>query len=95
MCLQESWEHKKKKKNRKSMSIDLILKPSCTGCGSTVELYGSTCKHLTLCVNCGKSMAEKRSKCHECGTPVTRLIRVRSFFTSEKDLLIFFINDVM
>ncbi|KAL0306011.1 UNVERIFIED_CONTAM: Transcription initiation factor IIF subunit alpha [Sesamum radiatum] len=31
------------------MSIDLILKPSCSGCGSTAELYGSKCKHLTLC----------------------------------------------
>ncbi|GFP85113.1 transcription initiation factor iif subunit alpha [Phtheirospermum japonicum] len=57
------------------MSIDLILKPSCGGCGSTVELYGSMCKHLTLCVNCGKTMAENRAKCYECGTPITRLIR--------------------
>ncbi|PIN21316.1 hypothetical protein CDL12_05978 [Handroanthus impetiginosus] len=59
------------------MSIDLILKPSCI-CGSTVELYGSTCKHMTLCLNCGKTMAENRAKCYECGTPITQLIRVRS-----------------
>ncbi|KAL3627402.1 Transcription initiation factor IIF subunit alpha [Castilleja foliolosa] len=57
------------------MWVDLILKPSCGGCGSTVELYGSTCKHLTLCVNCGKTMAENRAKCYECGTPITHLIR--------------------
>ncbi|XP_073307903.1 transcription initiation factor IIF subunit alpha-like [Primulina huaijiensis] len=57
------------------MPIDLILKPSCSGCGSTVDLYGSTCKHLTLCLTCGKTMAENRAKCYECGTPVTRLIR--------------------
>ncbi|KAG8382948.1 hypothetical protein BUALT_Bualt05G0132900 [Buddleja alternifolia] len=47
------------------MSIDLILKPSCSGCGSAVELYGSTCKYLTLCV----------TKCYECGSPITQLIR--------------------
>lgn len=65
------------------MSIDLILKPSCSVCGSSQELYGSTCKHLTLCVNCGKGMAEKRAKCYECGSIITRLIRVRfpSFFS--------------
>ncbi|XP_075476919.1 transcription initiation factor IIF subunit alpha-like [Primulina tabacum] len=57
------------------MPIDLILKPSCSGCGSTVDLYGSTCKHLTLCLTCGKAMAENRAKCYECGTPVTRLLR--------------------
>ncbi|EYU27712.1 hypothetical protein ABFS82_13G131500 [Erythranthe guttata] len=73
------------------MSIDLILKPSCSGCGSAVELYGSTCKHLTLCVKCGKSMAEKRAKCYECGTPITRLIReynVRASSSSEKNYII-------
>ncbi|KAH6777289.1 transcription initiation factor IIF subunit alpha RAP74 [Perilla frutescens var. hirtella] len=73
------------------MSFDLILKPSCGGCGSTVELYGSTCKHLTLCVNCGKSMAEKRSKCYECGTPITRLIReynVRASSSNDKNYFI-------
>lgn len=26
---------------------------------------------------CGNSMAERRSKCYECSTPITRLIRVR------------------
>ncbi|XP_057764988.1 transcription initiation factor IIF subunit alpha-like [Salvia miltiorrhiza] len=73
------------------MSIDLILKPSCGGCGSTDELYGSTCKHLTLCVNCGKSMAEKRLKCYECGTPITRLIReynVRASSSNDKNYFI-------
>ncbi|KAG6418989.1 hypothetical protein SASPL_121197 [Salvia splendens] len=73
------------------MSIDLILKPSCGACGSTTELYGSTCKHLTLCVSCGKSMAEKRSKCYECGTPITRLIReynVRASSSNDKNYFI-------
>ncbi|CAA0826486.1 Unknown protein [Striga hermonthica] len=73
------------------MSIDLILKPSCGGCGSTVELYGSTCKHLTLCVNCGKTMAENRVKCYECGTVITRLIReynVRACSSSDKNYFI-------
>ncbi|CDP04476.1 unnamed protein product [Coffea canephora] len=73
------------------MSIDLILKPSCSGCGSTAELYGSTCKHLTLCVTCGKTMAENRAKCYECGTPITRLIReynVRACSSNDKNYFI-------
>ncbi|KAL3521892.1 hypothetical protein ACH5RR_014726 [Cinchona calisaya] len=73
------------------MSIDLILKPSCSGCGSTAELYGSSCKHLTLCITCGKTMAENRAKCYECGTPITRLIReynVRACSSSDKNYFI-------
>lgn len=73
------------------MSIDLVLKPSCSGCGSTAELYGSTCKHLTLCVTCGKTMAENRAKCYECGTPITRLIReynVRACSSGDKNYII-------
>lgn len=59
------------------MSLDLMLKPCCSGCRSTTELYGSNCKHMTLCLTCGKTMAENHVKCNECGVPVTRLIRVR------------------
>ncbi|KAK4439414.1 Transcription initiation factor IIF subunit alpha [Sesamum alatum] len=73
------------------MSIDLILKPSCSGCGSTAELYGSKCKHLTLCVSCGKTMAENRAKCYECGAPITHLIReynVRACSSSDKNYFI-------
>ncbi|XP_022868307.1 transcription initiation factor IIF subunit alpha-like isoform X1 [Olea europaea var. sylvestris] len=73
------------------MSIDLILKPSCSGCGSTVELYGSSCKHLTLCLRCGKAMAENRAECYECGTRITRLIReynVRSCSNNDKNYFI-------
>ncbi|XP_073149811.1 transcription initiation factor IIF subunit alpha-like isoform X2 [Henckelia pumila] len=73
------------------MPIDLILKPSCGSCGSSVELYGSTCKHLTLCVTCGKTMAENRAKCYECGTTITRLIReynVRASSSSYKSYFI-------
>ncbi|PPS11557.1 hypothetical protein GOBAR_AA09076 [Gossypium barbadense] len=58
------------------MSFDLMLKPSCSGCGSSQDLYGSNCKHMTLCVSCGKTMAENQGKCFECGAIVTRLIRV-------------------
>ncbi|KAL6520507.1 Transcription initiation factor IIF subunit alpha [Orobanche hederae] len=73
------------------MSIDLILKPLCDGCGSTVELYGSMCKHLTLCVKCGKTMAENRAKCYGCGNLITRLIReynVRACSNSDKNYFI-------
>jgi hypothetical protein len=60
------------------MSFDLTLKSSCSGCGSTSDLYGSNCKHMTLCLTCGKTMAENRGKCYDCGVTVNRLIRVQS-----------------
>ncbi|KAG5516332.1 hypothetical protein RHGRI_037148 [Rhododendron griersonianum] len=58
------------------MSFDLVLKPCCGGCGSSKDLYGSDCKHLTLCFACGKTMAENGGKCCECGATITRLIRI-------------------
>ncbi|XP_024443955.1 transcription initiation factor IIF subunit alpha isoform X1 [Populus trichocarpa] len=73
------------------MSFDLLLKPSCSGCGSTTDLYGSNCKHMTLCLNCGKTMAENRGKCFDCGTTVSRLIReynVRASTSSDKNYFI-------
>ncbi|KAG0589383.1 hypothetical protein KC19_1G017900 [Ceratodon purpureus] len=54
---------------------DLVLKDNCTGCRTTKDLYGSNCGHLTLCMKCGKSMAETAAPCSECGTPVTRLVK--------------------
>lgn len=73
------------------MSGDLILNSACSGCGSMTELYGSNCKHLTLCVSCGKSMAEKRTKCYDCGATITRLIReynVRASSSTDKNYFI-------
>ncbi|KAL6200897.1 hypothetical protein ACLB2K_024612 [Fragaria x ananassa] len=73
------------------MSSDLLLKPSCGGCGSTSDLYGSNCKHMTLCCACGKTMAENKAKCYDCGAVVTRLIReynVRASTASEKSYFI-------
>ncbi|KAB1221778.1 Transcription initiation factor IIF subunit alpha [Morella rubra] len=73
------------------MSLDLLLKPSCSGCGSTTDLYGSNCKHMTLCLTCGKTMAENHGKCYDCGATVTRLIReynVRASSTGEKNYFI-------
>ena len=58
-------------------SADLVLKPSCEGCGNTSDLYGTGCKHTTLCSDCGKSMARSRARCLVCSLPITRLIRVR------------------
>ncbi|KAL5140585.1 Transcription initiation factor IIF subunit alpha [Glycine soja] len=63
---------------QQKMSTDLQLKSSCSGCGSTTDLYGSNCKHMTLCLGCGKTMAAKRAKCVDCGATLTRLIRVRN-----------------
>ncbi|KAL5576328.1 hypothetical protein UlMin_018027 [Ulmus minor] len=73
------------------MSLDLILKPSCSGCGSTTDLYGSNCKHMTLCLTCGKTMAQNRGKCYDCGAIVTRLIReynVRASSSNDKNFFI-------
>ncbi|XP_059663147.1 transcription initiation factor IIF subunit alpha [Cornus florida] len=73
------------------MSNDLQLKPSCSGCGSSKDLYGSNCKHLTLCLSCGKTMAENQGKCYDCGATITRLIReynVRASSISDKNYFI-------
>ncbi|XP_057976608.1 transcription initiation factor IIF subunit alpha-like isoform X2 [Malania oleifera] len=73
------------------MLFDLLLKPSCSGCGSTTDLYGSNCKHMTLCLSCGKTMAENRGACYDCGATVTRLIReynVRASSSSDKNYFI-------
>ncbi|KAK4764949.1 hypothetical protein SAY86_026039 [Trapa natans] len=73
------------------MSSDLVLKSSCGGCGSTTNLYGSNCKHMTLCSSCGKTMAENRGKCYDCGATLTRLIReynVRASLGSDKNYFI-------
>ncbi|CAA7054410.1 unnamed protein product [Microthlaspi erraticum] len=73
------------------MSHCLTLKPSCMGCGSQSDLYGSACRHMTLCLKCGKTMAENKAKCLDCGTPVTRLIReynVRASTATEKNYFI-------
>ncbi|XP_018842213.2 transcription initiation factor IIF subunit alpha-like isoform X1 [Juglans regia] len=73
------------------MSFDLLLKPSCSGCGSTTDLYGSNCKHMTLCLSCGKTKAENHEKCYDCGATVTRLIReynVRASSSSDKNYFI-------
>ncbi|XP_047317551.1 transcription initiation factor IIF subunit alpha-like [Impatiens glandulifera] len=73
------------------MSLDLQLKSQCGGCGSSKDLYGSQCKHLTLCLTCGKTMAENRGKCYDCGATISRLIReynVRASSSSDKNFFI-------
>ncbi|XP_048447273.1 transcription initiation factor IIF subunit alpha [Pyrus x bretschneideri] len=72
-------------------TTDLILRPECGGCKTTKDLYGSNCKHLTLCDDCGKKMALNRAKCNECGAVVTRLIReynVRASTANDKNYFI-------
>nr|XP_043633149.1 transcription initiation factor IIF subunit alpha [Erigeron canadensis]XP_043633151.1 transcription initiation factor IIF subunit alpha [Erigeron canadensis] len=72
-------------------SSELVLKGWCEGCRSTVELYGSNCKHMTLCVNCGKAMALRHDKCRDCGQTITRLIReynVRASSPTDKNYFI-------
>ncbi|XP_042381439.1 transcription initiation factor IIF subunit alpha-like [Zingiber officinale] len=69
------------------MSFDLVLKPCCSGCGSATDLYGSGCKHTTLCLSCGKSMVANRGRCQHCGAFITQLIReynVRASASTDK-----------
>ncbi|KAH0910498.1 hypothetical protein HID58_033819 [Brassica napus] len=76
---------------RSKMSHCLILKPACMGCGSRSDLYGSSCRHMTLCLKCGKTMAENKAKCLDCGTVLTRLIReynVRAATPTDKNYFI-------
>ncbi|KAK1409623.1 hypothetical protein QVD17_36150 [Tagetes erecta] len=76
---------------QRDMSFDLMLKSSCDGCRSTLDLYGSNCKHMTLCVSCGKTMAERKDQCRDCGATITRLIReynVRASSASDKNYFI-------
>ncbi|CAN6867838.1 unnamed protein product [Brassica oleracea] len=73
------------------MSHCLVLKPACMGCGSRSDLYGSSCRHMTLCLKCGKTMAENKAKCLDCGTVLTRLIReynVRAATPTDKNYFI-------
>jgi hypothetical protein len=57
-------------------SADLVLKPACESCSNMSDLYGTGCKHTTLCSTCGKSMARSRARCLVCSAPITKLIRV-------------------
>eukprot|EP01018_Ginkgo_biloba_P034774 Gb_09666 [translate_table: standard] len=45
------------------------------------ELYGSNCKHLTLCLKCGTAKAQEKAACPQCGVQITRLIREYPVFT--------------
>ncbi|KAL5224988.1 hypothetical protein ABZP36_011627, partial [Zizania latifolia] len=72
-------------------SVDLVLKAACEGCGSSSDLYGTACKHTTLCSSCGKSMALSRARCLICSAPIANLIReynVRATATTDKSFSI-------
>ncbi|KAM0847804.1 hypothetical protein ACQ4PT_054798 [Festuca glaucescens] len=72
-------------------TANLVLKPACDACGKASDLYGTACRHATVCSSCGKAMARARSPCAVCAAPVTNLIReynVRVDTTSEKALSI-------
>uniref|UniRef100_A0A0E0M650 Transcription initiation factor IIF subunit alpha n=1 Tax=Oryza punctata TaxID=4537 RepID=A0A0E0M650_ORYPU len=72
-------------------SADLVLKAACEGCGSPSDLYGTSCKHTTLCSSCGRSMALSRARCLVCSAPITNLIReynVRANATTDKSFSI-------
>ncbi|CAL4913566.1 unnamed protein product [Urochloa decumbens] len=53
----------------------LVLKAACERCGAAKDLYGTPCRHTTLCTDCGRAMARARGRCAVCAAPVTRLIR--------------------
>ncbi|PAN50584.1 hypothetical protein PAHAL_9G530100 [Panicum hallii] len=54
---------------------DLVLKAACERCGAASDLYGTSCRHTTLCTGCGRAVARARGRCAVCAAPVTRLIR--------------------
>ncbi|XP_021313246.1 transcription initiation factor IIF subunit alpha isoform X1 [Sorghum bicolor] len=67
---------------------DLVLKAACERCGAASELYLTSCRHTTLCSDCGKTLARARGRCTVCNAPVTRLIRefdVRVDTSAEKE----------
>ncbi|KAJ3679698.1 hypothetical protein LUZ60_017709 [Juncus effusus] len=70
---------------------DLVLRPTCDGCGAASELYGSACKHRTLCLSCGRSMALSHQRCPVCSAPIRHLIReynVRANASTDKSFSI-------
>ncbi|OEL38016.1 Transcription initiation factor IIF subunit alpha [Dichanthelium oligosanthes] len=56
-------------------AADLVLKAACERCGTASDLNGTSCRHTTLCTDCGRAMARARGRCAVCAAPVTRLIR--------------------
>ncbi|TKV97064.1 hypothetical protein SEVIR_9G471300v4 [Setaria viridis] len=56
-------------------AADLVLKAACERCGAAKDLYGTSCRHTTLCTDCGRAVARARGRCAVCAAPVTRLIR--------------------
>uniref|UniRef100_A0ACD5TVW3 Uncharacterized protein n=1 Tax=Avena sativa TaxID=4498 RepID=A0ACD5TVW3_AVESA len=72
-------------------TANLVLKAACEVCGKAADLYGTACRHATVCSSCGKTMARARSPCAVCAAPITNLIReynVRVDTTAEKALSI-------
>ncbi|KAL6867488.1 hypothetical protein ACP4OV_015512 [Aristida adscensionis] len=56
-------------------AADLVLKPACDACGAASDLYGTACRHATLCQPCGAATARAGGRCAVCAAPVTTLIR--------------------
>ncbi|KAL6644739.1 hypothetical protein ACP70R_016347 [Stipagrostis hirtigluma subsp. patula] len=72
-------------------AADLVLKAACEACGAASDLYGTACRHATLCQSCGAAMARARARCAVCAAPVATLIReypVRVDAASQKALAI-------
>ncbi|KAM0869104.1 hypothetical protein ACQ4PT_040895 [Festuca glaucescens] len=68
-------------------TANLVLKAACDACGKASGLYGTACRHATVCSSCGQAMARARTPCAVCAAPVTNLIReynVRVDTTAEK-----------
>ncbi|CAH2036780.1 unnamed protein product [Thlaspi arvense] len=47
----------------------------CSRCDEVLNLYLTECRHSTVCFGCGKTMAEEKEACAECGTIVTQLVK--------------------
>ncbi|PWZ06813.1 Transcription initiation factor IIF subunit alpha [Zea mays] len=67
---------------------ELVLKAACERCGAASGLYATSCRHTTLCSDCGMTLALARGRCTVCSALVTRLIReydVRVDTSAEKE----------
>ncbi|KAG8096753.1 hypothetical protein GUJ93_ZPchr0013g37773, partial [Zizania palustris] len=53
----------------------LVLKASCERCGGASDLYGTGCRHTTLCCSCARTMTRSFERCAVCAAPITSLIR--------------------
>ncbi|KAJ4899767.1 Transcription initiation factor IIF subunit alpha [Raphanus sativus] len=62
------------------------LKSKCEVCGfEKKKLFQNVCKHLTLCLDCGRTMALNKATCTVCEVLYTKLIREMNVRPARED----------